>query len=474
MASGSLHLPKRQSPEQIEGLFAAQRAGDRVGLRIHFWLALGACFMAGWPTTFVDFAALPVLVCFLIRMTGWHRMLEPLAFDRVVRWLLVWGAWAGLSVLWTVARGKQEHGTAPAWMMDVRTLRFLALAIVIWPVMDRRTWLIVALMAGIACGQFSQVVHLAGVAMGWTWIPFHRELGRISGWWDPVSGGTVLCAGLGLWLAPAMWAGSVRARWVGTLGVLATLGCIALTGTRGAWIGAAILVVIAIGLRVCRRESRRSAAWPFGVVMACAGVVGAGAMFALVQHKGAASGIGIEQRFRVGIDEVRNGFGPEGWRTDTGMRIAMWRWAAAEWRTHPVLGVGAGGYQPWVRVRTAEDAERLGAPAGAIPGVHAHAHSTYMHTLATLGAVGFVLFMGLLIVAVVAGMRAPPAGASGGRLRDWLAMGPALGLIGLACAGLFDTITVNQQPSYMFFLLIALCVPSRPREDGIEAVGRAS
>jgi O-antigen ligase len=468
MGSGVFHIPRRQTPEQIESLFAAQRTGDRLGLGIHLALAIGACFMAGWPTSFVEFAALPLLVCFLIRMTGWHRMLEPLAFDRLMRLLLAWGAWVCLSLIWTVGRGKQEHGSAPAWLMDVRDLRFLALAVVIWPVLDRRTWLIAAVMAGIAFGQVSQLVHLTGVIGGWPSVTFGRAAGRISGWWDPVSGGTVLCAGLGLWLAPALWGPRARMRLWGTLGVLATLGCIALTGTRGAWVGAAALVPVAIVVRLVHRRARRQALWPFGIAMACVAILAYGAAWFALHHRHAADEIGIQQRFQRGIQEVRNGFGPEGWRTDTGMRIAMWQWALAEWRTHPILGVGAGGFQPWVRVRTPADAERLGAPAGAIPGVHAQAHSTYFHTLATLGSVGFVLLIGVLGTAVVSGLR-----RSGDEhpsvVAESLAMGPALAILGLACAGLFDTITVNQQPSYLLYLLAAMCLPSRPREASAAA-----
>ena len=140
MASGSFHIPRRLSPEEVDALFAAQRSGDPVGVKIHMLLALGACFFAGWSTSFVEWAALPVLICFLVRMTGRHAILEPLAHDRVLRLLLVWGAWMGVSVLWSAGMHDPVTGAWP-WLAEAKSLRFLAMAVILWPVMDRRSWL---------------------------------------------------------------------------------------------------------------------------------------------------------------------------------------------------------------------------------------------------------------------------------------------------------------------------------------------
>jgi hypothetical protein len=54
-----------------------------------------------------------------------------------------------------------------------------------------------------------------------------------------------------------------------------------------------------------------------------------------------------------------------------------------------------------------------------------------------------------------------------GRLLALYDAGPPLALVGLAAAGLFDTIHVNQQTANLLFILLALCVPMRPRAQVI-------
>lgn len=445
---GSFHIPRPQSAAQVEALFAAQRSADPIGVRIHLALALGACFFAGWSTSYVEWCAVPVLLCFLVRMTGRHRILEPLAFDRVLHLLLAWGAWVGLSVLWS------SGPNFKAWQVDIQPLRFLALAVILWPVMDHRRWLILTLMAGIACGQCAQLIHLTTLQLGSSWMPFHRMPGRITGWWDPVSGGTVLCAGLGLWLAPALF-GIGRWRIFGALGVAVTLVCIGLTGTRGAWIGAAGLCTLSIAIALYKVRPRSRILIPVVAIFILA-LLGGGAAYL-------AAGPRISDRLHRGVEEVRAAFDSKDYTTDTGLRIAMWQWAAAAAKERPIVGVGAGGYQPWVRSQTPETAAALHAPIEAAPEVHAQAHSWYLHTLATTGLVGLTLLGLLSWSALKSGLAAHPGPSD---LLHSLSMGPALALIGLACAGLFDTITVNQQPDFLFYLLIALCLPSRPRPAG--------
>src|SRR5260370_1073623 len=86
-------------------------------------------------------------------------------------------------------------------------------------------------------------------------------------------------------------------------------------------------------------------------------------------------------------------------------RDRQWRWGWAALRTHPLFGVGAGGYRPWVRSRTEEEAAELHAPAGAIMHVHSHAHSWYVHTFATLGVIGGALLLWLVGTAIPAALR---------------------------------------------------------------------
>jgi O-antigen ligase len=264
-------------------------------------------------------------------------------------------------------------------------------------------------------------------------------------------------------LGAAVFAPGARGRWVGTAGAVGTLACIGLTGTRGAWLGAAALGAISLVIGAWRVRPARRVLWPLGAGAVLAAALAA-AGIAVALSAGGGSGLGA--RVRSGVGEVRAAFTSRDYTTDTGLRVAMWRWAWAAVKAHPGNGVGAGGYAAWCRSLPAEQAAALGAPAETARNVHAHAHSWYLHTLATTGVAGAGPLFLMTALAVRAGLRssdavarAAPARALGHELLDAYAAGPPLAILGLACAGVFDPITTNQQTSYLFWTLVALCLP---------------
>ena len=452
-----------RSPLEVNNLFARQRTGDPLGVAIHRFMALYACFAAGLSTSIVEWSALPLLICFLVRMTGQHRILRPLWFDPVGMLTIAWAVLLSLSMLYSAASGREV-------LSDWQSIRYAGFVMALWPVLDIRTWLIRALIAGLLVGQSAQLLQFLQMTFDFRLLPIDRMPGRISGWWEPVVAGSLLCGALGLHLGAAVFPTvrvaqasrlclsesatrrSSKLRAVALVGVLITLAGILATGTRGAWIGAAMLLCFTLALVAFRASSRARILRP-----AIALAIVAAIAFAAVTLF---AGKGLQDRYHRGVEEVRAALTEQNYATDTGLRIAMWKWAIAASRTHPILGVGSGGYQPFVRSQTPESAAALSAPAQAIPLVHRHAHSWYLHTLAVTGILGFATLFLLYVRAVVSGLR-PPAPA-GGVLANPHAAGPALALIGLACAGLFDPITVNAQTSYLFWILIALCLPSRP------------
>ncbi|MBY0312992.1 MAG: O-antigen ligase family protein [Phycisphaerales bacterium] len=442
---GGLHIPRWQSPAQVEALFARQRTGDRVGYAIQLWLTLAACGMLFGPTFVVELAWVPALICFLVRMTGQHAVLEPLAFDRVFWSTLAFWALGAASILWT-------FGSRAEWLGDVQGVRFVPILFIIWCVLDRRSWIIAAVLAGGVLGLVAQLAHLIDVKSGGVLgLPIERMPGRISGWWDPVSGGSILVALLGLWMAPVLWSRTWRVRAAGMIGACATMAGVLLTGTRGAWIAAAMLVPIAAVIALWRVRPMRRVLAPVSVI-AIAGVVGVAGAWTL-------GGEPLRQRVRGATTDLRLVFDSRNYDSDTGMRLAMWKWASAAWRSHPSAGVGAGGYQPWVRSRTTEQATALNAPGETAPRVHAHAHSWSLHVLATLGSIGGLVLLAMVGLGAWSGLT-----ARGNEHMGALAAGPAIAIIGLGLAGLFDAITVNQQTTVVLFVLLALCLDRRPAE----------
>ena len=485
----------RQTPAEIDALFARQRTADPFGLRLHEWAAIAACVLGGFPTAAVTFAAGPVLLIFLVRMITHHRVLGPLWWEGVVRAMVAWSAWLALSLLWSADR---RLGTD-----EVGTLAFGLLVPALYPVLDRRPVLVRAVILGLFCGVASQGVHILGRRLHVDALTWHRLPGRDSGWWDPVIAGSLLCALVGL-TGASLWLGrSVRERLFGALGVVVALAALALTGTRGAWIGGAITLGAGASAGLVSRlgslRSRPHADPPSGVR-----APGSGARAWIVPFLLAVAAVSIaawlvnrpalRQRVEAGVNDVRAALESGNYTTDTGARIAMWEWAYAAWRCHPVVGVGAGGYRAWVHHQAqmhhmaqeptvvgeagaaAETAETPCPHRGPITGggsrVHAHAHGLWPQVAATTGTIGVAIMLWLLGSAIVSGVRpqrrasdATSEGAIDGAATQETALdraGPPLALVGLAAAGLFDSISVNQQTWYLAMVLVALCVSRRP------------
>lgn len=439
----------RLNPSDAQALSDRLRAVDPVGTRVHAVFAAAVCFFAGWPTSYVSWAGLPLLVCWVVRMFNHHRVLGPLVWQPSVRFLLAWSVWLALSLIWTADRA--------AGVEELGPLMFGAFIPAIWPVIAYRRLLVGALIVGVFCGQLSQLGHGIGPTLGIDAITFNRLPGRNSGWWDPVVGGSVLCAALGVHMAGAFTGRRMWVRLLGFVGVATCALSIAATGTRGAWIGALFTIGACTPVAAwwCLRQRDRA-----GVVrLAIFVVVGIVTLAANI----AARPAGLERRYQAGVHEVRAALEEGDYRSDTGLRIAMAEWAGAAVRCQPLLGVGAGGYQAWVRA-TADEArsgEKVCA-AGPIEnggdGVHAHAHSWFPHVAATTGVIGLALMLGLVFSAMAEGWL----GAVRHDAAGYAELGPMMGLFGLIGAGLFDSISVNQQTWYVAMVLVALCGRLRP------------
>jgi hypothetical protein len=74
-------------------------------------------------------------------------------------------------------------------------------------------------------------------------------------------------------------------------------------------------------------------------------------------------------------------------------RWQFWDAAVDQWRDHPLLGEGAGSYEPWW------------AQHGSLDWFVRNAHSLWLETLGELGLVGFILLAGAFGVAIAAGAR---------------------------------------------------------------------
>jgi len=404
--------------------------------RAYFIGAMVWCFFSLWPTTYVEWAGVPLLVAFVVQFVRTPRFFMPVLLQPLMIAAVLFWAWQAVSLLWTpdLKLGLKQVGCA-RWLWTIPAL---------WPVMNRRRWLIGALACGFLAGNLSQALHALGARFDLPLLTWPRLPDRNSGWWDPVIGGTLLTAALGLHLAGATLG---RGRWcaAGLVGCAVTLVGIAVTGTRGAWIAALALLAFGLAAGVWGARSRARA-------------LGVCALGVLVM--GAAVWTGardpISRRFEAGWNEVAAYFDNGTVTTDTGGRLAMARRALDAFRENPLGGVGAGGFRSWMLTPV--------SAANPTPAGHAHAHNALLHAAATSGLPGAVLALAVYFISLTNARRARHEGSF-----NAYDLGPLWAIAGIGLVSVFDTVQVNAQTSALMTTLIALSPHALPRARGWNA-----
>jgi O-antigen ligase len=283
----------------------------------------------------------------------------------------------------------------------------------------------------------------------------------------------MLVACLGLHLGPALFGrGRVRVMAIAASGV--TVVALLATGTRGAWVAAAGLVgavlVLGVVAAMVERDAVRGDArlrdgdgakmlGRGGVMRQFAVLVGAvavvvGAIFIVPQTR---------SRVSLLVTEVRDVLTRDDLDSDMGGRVLAAKAAVDAIASHPVAGVGPGGFHAHVQRYATEKAitiaphrlEKLKT-----------AHNTFLHTAATQGLVGAGLLYAGLVCAIWGGLR-PRTVHGVPVLRQHLgsyAAAPALALLGMMIVGAFESTPVNTSTGALSTVLIALCGWVRARE----------
>lgn len=427
---------------------------DRPGQTTHLVCAMLAAFLFAGPTTAVELAGAPLILFWFVRFRRTLVASLGLFLSPALLAVLAFALWQWLSLAWTsgAAVGVKQAGA----------MRWLWVFPMLFPLLaagprHRVLWIVAALAAGFLAGNLAQLGHIIGRAAGIDWLTWNRKPGRDSGWWDPVVGGTLLTAALGMHAAAAALA---RARPRLVFGSLAgiTLFAILATGTRGAWIAGGVLVLAAIALGLARAVLARGAGSPRRVVPALALAAAAIALGAGV----VALAPGPRERLRLAVQDLRGAVDRKDFTSDTGARLIMGWWALEALADRPVLGVGAGGYRPWVidhlQSQSIDPAARS---------LHDHAHNALLHAAATTGGIGLALALAACVLVARSGLRAARDGGALAPNPGWNAAhaAPLGGLAGLALVSAFDSVHVNAQTAALLLLLSALAVTSdRPWE----------
>lgn len=221
-------------------------------------------------------------------------------------------------------------------------------------------------------GLFFAAIVLAGQAY---YDVFESNMYRAQGFYSPNLMGPV-AALVALWLISSWRLWGVT-RWLLPVFVLAALWAMAMSGSRGAYLG--LLAMLLVWLVVCIKGWWRLPA--LAVILA----------IPVVAYNSLPS---VKQRVDVAVSEVGSYFEQleqdEHYTGGSAVRFEMWRGGWMVFEESPVLGIGRGNYTEVVQ-RYVEEGKLPAAVAQ-----HGHAHNAYIDVLMSRGLIGFVIFLGML------------------------------------------------------------------------------
>lgn len=446
----------------IDAETAKAAARDPFGHRLHLILGLAWVVLVPGPVSLLLIGMAGLFGIGVFRAYYIHRTWRSFGCHPMLWMMAAWGLWQLLSVQWS---GDRDAG----WMELVQQ-RWLWAVWFLWAILPHRGLMIATLVAGFLAANVAQVVHGVGQAFDIPALTFDRHPDRNAGWWQPVVGGSMLTAALGLHL-PAAMMGSGKTRWWATAASAATLAGVIATGSRGAWIASAALIVFVAAVAMARwlrgagkgvtrlgGESADSASRLESpaqrIRLACIVLAITGAVIAAVWLS---AGEKIHRRYVNAVEEVRSTLERKDYTTFTGARVLMAKVALRAVEAHPIKGVGAGGYQKWGQAHLQPGEEGY---------IHTHAHNAYLHIAATTGLVGLTLYLAAMGLALRGAFK-----GLGERMGTYAA-GPGFALIGLLLVGMTDVIQLNAQTSALSYVLWLLCMTPRPAEVGMPKWGK--
>ncbi len=386
---------------EIEHALRYGREYDWIGHHVATILAMLYLFLIPLATAPKEWAFALLAIWTVIRIPHTWRSYGALMFMPVVWVATLWMLWLFAGLMWS---SDIEQGLG-----ELKVLRVLAIPLLLWPILDRLPWLVLAALAGVLAQNGVQVLQ----EIGWISSPDSGE-GRLRGLIHPIHSAMWFSAAL-LWHLSATCSTRGAWRWASVVLMASSLIGLIATGSRGPWIAMAVALPLMMGVVAVRRSHSRM---PMLIVAAMAFVGIAGIWLT--------SPALIRDRLDDARQEITNAREHQVYWTSTGLRLALWGWAWEVWKTSPIVGVGAGDfpseYPELASFKAAAAIAREQSLIEEVPGyaeakaagqdvtklrfyrrgerhaanrldylLRGHAHSTYLQTLAAQGLIGLVL-----------------------------------------------------------------------------------
>lgn len=411
------------------------RQRDPGGDRVRLVLAMLLLFTMSLTTAPSGIAFALLAIYTLIRLPWTSACYDPVLRTLVMRIALAWVVWCAVTIVWSSNRGQGFD--------ELSSTRMLLLPLMLWAVINRGPWLIVAVLTGVLVQNGVQLIH----ALNLTDALRHGEGIRVGGLLHPIQTG-ILCGCAVCWYLSAIIHERSWRRWGAVvLAGIAFAGLIA-TGSRGPWLALAVALPLQMILIVIRRPAARKAA----LIATVCGIL-AGVIVMLLGHRM------ITERFEDAAMEYRAAIEEGDYGTSVGLRIGLWSWAWDSFREKPLLGHGLGSFRDvMITQPTYLKAEERWPERAKDYMQRDHAHSTYLHLLSSAGVFGAGLFAALLIITLVGAWRSP--------LDHPFADGMLPALVVWIIAVQFDALHLNSHMLGLLMFLVTLTLPMRPRYAG--------
>lgn len=354
----------------------------------------------------VKLAAYAAAACALLFLVPRRAVMEVLGR----RWVLALAA----MLLWGEAVSFCREmlglgGMSPVFAGGLGVAGIAALAIC--GALDRRTLLVAVALSAVPVAALAMLQY-AGALPGMfpRFNDYDQRMYSVFGNQDLLGG----YLAIGMSLAVALWLAREISRAAVTALILSILPPLVLSGSRSAWLAAA--VGFGVALAAARRRSYRRVAPLLGV---CAGLA-----------------VGVVWLDRTATwDRLTNTFSG----SDVGFRIRLWIWDGTLRLIgeHPVAGVGLGNYAYYSPRALGEALHARGPGFHLFNHLHTlHAHSDPLELFAETGAIGLLL---LVLALAFLPRRSSPAWA---------------GLAAYVAFSLVNT-TLHSPPHVLAFLLMA-------------------
>lgn len=398
-------------------------------------LAVVAVVLAAWGLTLGTSVATGILVVqffFETALPGWLFLIPTgvalaevvlgrarLRWGAPLAWAIAYGSWAVASGFWTVdmTRTTSQLGT-----LAIAACFMLATAILVSSARELRTVLLVYVAAAAATGAYG--LYSAVV----------QHVDRVTGAVvDPNLLALYEVTALPIALAAFANLRSRAGRAAVLVAVALIVGSIFASVSRGGLL--ALLLVVAVVLIVPTGVIFATGRQRAGAALACAlcFAVAVVPVLGAVEH-------------REATEEIAAGSG----------RVNEWRAAGTAFREGPLLGLGLGGFlvegEDLLRRTPGVDLEGFQLRGQAIV-----VHSVYIGSLAELGIIGFILYMGLVVSSALALWRVGRAAARRGEAEiSRAAHALWISLCGWAVASIF----ISAEFTFSFWMIVGLALAS--------------